>query len=73
MNKDKAIEIQRTMNEIRRCEKYLEYLDSRKYQDEYELYHNGMHLCDLDADGVEVLRKYYEKRKADYEYKLTTL
>jgi hypothetical protein len=73
MNLSKAQEVQAVMNGISRCERFINSLRGRGYEDEFEIYYRECMTCELEPEALKILVKHYEDRKAEFESKLSSL
>ena len=60
MEKNKAKEVTMIVNRINKCEKFLESLQGRSYNDEFTIYYRGVKTCELEEDVLQMIIKHYE-------------
>lgn len=73
MDKDKAVEISRVVNEIKRCEDFIEKLDDRSYPDEFAIKYRGLEICELEKDVLGMIIDHYKNKLETLNEKLKTM
>lgn len=70
MDVSKAKKVGAVMNNINRCESFLDSLKDRSYPDSFEIYYRGYKTCDLEEDVLDIIIEHYENELGRYKEEL---
>lgn len=73
MDRDKADNICKLTNKIRRCEDFLGCLKGRSYNDEFTIYYRGNETCELEEECLNILIEHYEEKLDELNQQLSKL
>lgn len=61
------------MNNIKRCESFLESLKNRSYPDSFEIYYRDYKTCNLEEEVLDIIIEHYENELERYSEELKKL
>lgn len=73
MDVSKAKKVGEVMNNINRCQGFLESLKDRSYPDSFEIYYRDYKACRLEEDVLDIIIEHYENELERYNEELKKL